>query len=184
MFWRWTKVLQVWKTWGWVINDRIFILGWTNPLKSVKTAFIVCFLIKLIWKLIKRHSFVHFQCITKPCVAFCLIRTRPAVGTASSSAVWTAGRPAWILWPSRTAPSPLPSRTSAAPRSHDPASVRWARFPRTPSANPSELQRRWGERHTSQRPANGCILSAQPALTWERADSPAWLCWVLILLNI
>ncbi len=22
-------------TWGWVINDRIFILGWTNPLKSI-----------------------------------------------------------------------------------------------------------------------------------------------------
>ncbi len=24
-------------TWGWVINDRIFILGWTNPLSLYKT---------------------------------------------------------------------------------------------------------------------------------------------------
>ncbi len=29
MFQRWTKVLQVWNDMGWVINDIIFIFGWT-----------------------------------------------------------------------------------------------------------------------------------------------------------
>ncbi len=36
VFWKWTKVLQLGTTWGWVINDRIFIFGWTIPLKRLK----------------------------------------------------------------------------------------------------------------------------------------------------
>jgi len=32
VFRRWTKVLRVGTAWGWVINDLIFIFGWTNPL--------------------------------------------------------------------------------------------------------------------------------------------------------
>ncbi len=33
VFWRWTKILRVW---GWVINDRIVIFGWTIPLTKCK----------------------------------------------------------------------------------------------------------------------------------------------------
>ncbi len=31
VFRRWTKVLWVWNDMGWVIKDRIFVFGWTNP---------------------------------------------------------------------------------------------------------------------------------------------------------
>ncbi len=31
VFRRWTTVLWVWNDMGWVIKDRIFVFGWTNP---------------------------------------------------------------------------------------------------------------------------------------------------------
>ncbi len=37
MFWRWTKVLRRFgTTWAWVINDRMFIFGWTVPLRTFR----------------------------------------------------------------------------------------------------------------------------------------------------
>ncbi len=35
MFKRWTKVLRAWNEGEWLINDRIFIFGWTTPSKAV-----------------------------------------------------------------------------------------------------------------------------------------------------
>ncbi len=49
-------------TWGWVINDRIFILGWTNPLRLVlwsRVTYFTLFLITVICMNILLLCFTH-----------------------------------------------------------------------------------------------------------------------------
>jgi len=36
------KFIQVWKTWRWVNDDRIFIFGWNIPLRKVSVKEIIC----------------------------------------------------------------------------------------------------------------------------------------------
>ncbi len=61
-----------WMTWGWVINDRIFIFGWTNPLtlgtvnlskthKYLNTYQTICKKIKQKWPC-NENSYSHLCC--------------------------------------------------------------------------------------------------------------------------